>query len=57
MGDKELSARERIAAYTLCREAEELADRVPWAAWVLRPLARLIRWMDQEIHRPDDLDY
>lgn len=55
--DDELSARERIAAHKLCREAEELADRATWAAWLLRPLARLIRWMDEEIHRPEPLDY
>lgn len=44
----ELSARERIAAYALCQEAEDLADLAPWAAWILRPLARLIRRMAAE---------
>lgn len=56
MADDELTARERIEAHRLCREADELADKAPWAAWALRPLARLIRWMDAEIHRPTSLD-
>jgi hypothetical protein len=53
----ELTARERIAAHALCREADELADKAPWSAWLLRPLERLIRWMDAELYKPEPLDY
>lgn len=55
--DNELSARERIEAHALCRDMDELAERAAWAGWLLRPLARLIRQMDAELHRPDRLDY
>lgn len=47
----ELTARERIEAHRLAGEAEELAKGASWAAWFLRPMARLIRWMDTEIER------
>lgn len=57
MSDDELTARERIELHRVCREADETADHAPWAAWLLRPIARLLRWMDAEAHRPDDLDY
>jgi hypothetical protein len=48
---EDLTARERIEAHRLAREADELANTAPWAAWILRPLARLIRWMDTELER------
>lgn len=41
----ELTPQERADARRLVREADELADRAPWTAWVLRPISRLVRWM------------
>lgn len=50
----ELTARERLKLHAVCRDADALADRAPWSAWLLRPLARLLRWMDADLHRPVD---
>jgi len=52
----EITARDRIAAVQLAGEAEALAKEARWAAWVLLPLAKLLRWMAEE-ERDDDLYY
>lgn len=58
MSDNELTGRERLKLHALCRDMDELAERVPWAAWFLRPMARLLRWMDDDLHnRRDDEGY
>lgn len=43
--DEEITWQERQQARKLIRELEQLAVEAPWAAWLLRPLARLLRWM------------
>lgn len=49
MGEpKEITARDRIAAFRLAREADDLADQSRWAALILRPLARSLRWIATE---------
>lgn len=44
----EITARDRIEGFRVAREAEELATRATWAAWLLRPLARLLRHISSE---------
>lgn len=49
MREPEWTARDRIEAHRVAREADEIADNAPWAAWLLRPLAWLIRKLDTDI--------
>lgn len=58
MSDDELTGRERLKLHALCCDMDDLAERAAWAAWFLRPMARLLHWMDDDLHnRRDDEGY
>lgn len=51
----EPTARDRIEAVRVAAEAEQLANEASWSGWLLRPFARLLRWMAKDHPEHDDV--